>query len=285
MPIVGQGGTVTLTADVRNGSGAPADPYSISLSILAPNGDAVEGPITTPTIQRDDLGVFSYAWSVPALLPKATYTATWTAEINGVLVTAAEPVEVVDGGVISFGLMFMHDPDDLEGVQALLGVTDLDLTSEALKIAPFAPQAELRVKLRVPNWSAQVGDPQGDYMLRLACMYATAAQVAESYAGGGMVGNVRPPDDKRDWPKTASFLWTRFEEWCGRAMEAMPDVGQPAELYDLTMLAMSGPSRARFRLQGILRFNWWRYPPVVGVPPTWPNVEYLPPIEIAPFGY
>lgn len=101
MPIVAQGGTVTLRANVGHSNGSPADDPALTLTILDTPGDPVAGfPVAIPPIVRDDLGAYHYVWAVPALLPLGDYTATWDATVDGADAGGSEQVEVVAAGTI-----------------------------------------------------------------------------------------------------------------------------------------------------------------------------------------
>jgi hypothetical protein len=101
MPIVAQGGTVTLEAVVGHSNGSPADDANLTLTILDDAGVPVAGfPVAIPPIVRDDLGEYHYDWTVPALLPVGDYTATWDATVDGADAGGSEQVEVVPPGSV-----------------------------------------------------------------------------------------------------------------------------------------------------------------------------------------
>lgn len=102
MPIVAQGGTVTLTARVGHANGNPADSAGLTLMIYDTPGVPVAGfPVAIPPIVRDDLGAYHYVWEVPALLPIGDYTATWDATVDLADAGGSEQVEVVTAGAIT----------------------------------------------------------------------------------------------------------------------------------------------------------------------------------------
>jgi len=124
MPIVAQGGTVTLTARVGHANGNPADDAALTLTILDTLGDPVAGfPVAIPPIVRDDLGAYHYVWAVPVLLPIGDYTATWDATVDLADAGGSEQVEVVAAGTIAVSLVSISE------VRALVKsrLTDVDL--------------------------------------------------------------------------------------------------------------------------------------------------------------
>jgi hypothetical protein len=120
VPIVAQGGSVTLNANVGHSNGNPADDAALTLTILDSLGDPVAGfPVAIPPIVRTDLGTYHYVWSVPALLALGDYTATWDATVDSADAGGSEQVEVVAPGTISTAGIF-----DLAAGKARLGITD-----------------------------------------------------------------------------------------------------------------------------------------------------------------
>lgn len=101
MPIVAQGGTVTLSVNVGHANGNPADDPSLALTVLDPVGDPVAGfPVAIPPIVRDEIGAYHYVWSVPVDLAVGGYTASWEATVDGADASGSELVEVVAVGAI-----------------------------------------------------------------------------------------------------------------------------------------------------------------------------------------
>jgi hypothetical protein len=124
MPIVAQGGTVTLRANVGHSNGNPADDPALTLTILDTPGDPVAGfPVAIPPIVRDDLGAYHYVWAVPALLPVGDYTATWDATVDSADAGGSEQVEVVTPGTIAVSFVSIAE------VRALIRsrLSDVDL--------------------------------------------------------------------------------------------------------------------------------------------------------------
>jgi hypothetical protein len=152
--------------------------------------------------------------------------------------------------------------EDYDGVRSLLGLTDLDLTDGTIDQPPFGPAGEAWVTSRVTDWSTILTPGQGydaarHLMLRIACAYAAAAYIAETYVQGGTVGLVSfGTQSSRDWPKLASGLW-------GRASETVANLVDEVKVqveYDLVGQKISGPSRAYY--EPLYGTEWWKYPPV-----------------------
>jgi hypothetical protein len=157
MPIIGQGGIVTLRANVGHSNGNPADDPGLTLTILDTPGDPVAGfPVAIPPIVRDDLGAYHYIWTVPVDLPTGDYTATWDATVDGADAGGSEQVEVVEPGTITVPLVSIVEFEvfrDYLGVAA--DATECDDVSRLLD----AIAAEAR---RLTRRDFE-GDEGGDY--------------------------------------------------------------------------------------------------------------------------
>jgi len=139
MPIVAQGGTVTLRAAIGHSNGSPADDAAITLSVLDTVGDPVAGfPVALPPIVRDNLGAYHYDWTVPALLAVGDYTATWTATVDGASAGGSETIEVVPPGSIGTTLLTVAEFRDLVETQASDTALEMYLAAAAQEIAAQA---------------------------------------------------------------------------------------------------------------------------------------------------
>lgn len=104
MPIVAQGGSVTLNANVGHSNGDPADDAALTLTILDSLGTLVAGfPVAIPPIVRTALGTYHYDWAVPVLLAPGGYSAIWDATVDGADAGGSEPVVVVAPGTVGTG--------------------------------------------------------------------------------------------------------------------------------------------------------------------------------------
>lgn len=102
MPIVAQGGEVTLRGSVAYQSGYPADAPDLELTVVDSLGADLAGfPVAIPPIVRESLGSYYYVWAVPADLAVGSYTATWSATVDGAPAGGSETVEVVAPGSIT----------------------------------------------------------------------------------------------------------------------------------------------------------------------------------------
>jgi hypothetical protein len=102
MPVVSQGGTVTLYGSVYTGTGAPANAADLTLTIYDPLGSVVAGfPVAEPAIVHDDLGEYHYHWTAASTAELGDYTATWRGTVAGGAVLGSEAVEVVEAGYIA----------------------------------------------------------------------------------------------------------------------------------------------------------------------------------------
>lgn len=259
----------------------PADPTVVNLIVVSPTDVEVTYVYGTDVIvERTGTGAYS-ADLLPDLLGIWRYR--WEGE--GAAVGAGEGEFWVSSILDEAGFpSFLVLPEDYDGIRALLGVTPTDVRDDELGWQVFAPQAELRVKQRVELWQTLMDDPNPSYIMRLAAIYACAALFAESRALGGVIGQIGSAGVslQKDWPKLASALWERHNEWLAETAIAAEteaaggdaEAGAAATRYDFRLVRMSGPSRARYEALGVTQPNWWRYPPVVGVPPDWPSQVY-----------
>jgi hypothetical protein len=215
MPIVAQGGDLTLDALVRNGASAPCDATDLAVAIYTLAGALVDGPFVEPAISHLALGQYRYIWAVPDLQAIGTYEAKWSGKDNfGATVLGDETFDVVEPGSILVGpLDFLVKPDDYDGVRNLLGVTVLDLPDETIEMLPFAPHAEILVKAEIVDWEDIPMDDPRWMLLRLGTAYATAALIAESNAKGGFLGLVRGEGSRSaaDWDSIAKTFWSYFQ--------------------------------------------------------------------------
>jgi hypothetical protein len=270
MPIVGQGGSVTLRSEARNGAGQLQDATSVTLTVQTTSAVAQSGfPVVEPAISHDGVGLYSYTWNVPSNQPLASYVAHWESIINGGAALGDEPIEVVIAGSISFGTIdFLAMPDDYDSIRGLLGVTTLDVEDSDINFTAFAPQAELLLKRRISNWVDQMADPDLMQVLRLATIYKTACLMAESFVRGGTIGLVRPLSigEGRDWAEAAELFCSKYEYWANIA-DGSDDDGEVGSMYTTRVLFMGGPTSVRIahRRAGTATEPtanpWFEYPP------------------------
>lgn len=97
MPSVGQGGTITLRALYRDGTGALVDPVTPLLDILDPAAAVV---VNGAVPVRDALGSFSYVHSVALAAAVGNWSARWSGVINGGLVYGTEVFAVGAPGTV-----------------------------------------------------------------------------------------------------------------------------------------------------------------------------------------
>jgi hypothetical protein len=238
------------------------NPTTLKLTIQHPDGTEEVTNAPTPTsppapiifdstgvfhaeFVADEAGVWAYRW-------EGTGAATGANEGQFAITTMVVDV-----------LSFLTRPADYDGIRGLLGVTVLDVTDDMVQLPPFGPTAEAYVKFRIANWQDQMLDATKAFVLRLAAGYATAALMAETIARGGFAG-LLGQDDRTvaDWLELSERLWKKYAEWLGRAEETDT---VPTDVYDVTLQVVSGPTRAAYTAAGVPR--WWKYPPLVGVPP------------------
>jgi len=269
--VLGSPVTVTATFSV---SGAPTDPTTLVLTVMHPDGvidadDAVNPAAPTLPIVRDGAGSF-HAVITPATMGRWVYRWVGTGTAPG-----ANEGEFLVVSKIVEGLAVISAPSDYDAVRAVLGVTGADVDDELIELPSFGPQAERDVEDRMGTaaWDLIVSPALGEelpeqfYRLRICLIYLSSALIAESYALGGTIGNIAPSDNTRDWIKEAARFRAIGETWLARILDVDgPDV---VEEYDLPMMKVGGPTRAVRRLQQIASPSWWRYPPVIGVPPDW----------------
>jgi hypothetical protein len=262
----------------------PADPTVVNLVVVDPldvetmyvYGTDIEVTRTgqgaySADLLPDQLGIWRYRWEGEGAAVGAGEGEFW---ISSILDEAGFP-------------SFLVLPEDYDGIRALLGVTDTDVTNDELSWQVFAPQAELRVKNRIVGWPTLLDNPNPSYIMRLAAIYAAAALFAESRALGGVIGMMGDAGVslRRDWPKLAESLWQRHIEWLNEtalavAEEAAVDSGGTPESavasarFGFRLMRLGGPSRARYTALSVAEPYWWRYPPVIGVPPDWPVQVY-----------
>lgn len=157
---------------------------------------------------------------------------------------------------------------DYAGIRSLLGVTDSEFDNMFLAQPIYGPAIELdiRDRLGAALYALRIVDLDMVLRLRIVAMDWTAAAVAYTAAKGGTLGYVRPTDDTRDWDKLARELRAAGEVWFARVLD--PDGPDKQVIFNVPMLRVGGPTRARYR--GGTVPPWWKYPPVVGVPPDWP---------------
>lgn len=274
MPIISQGAPATLSLDVRNGSGDPVDPSSLTLAVNDSIGDPQAGfPVLYPgSIIKDSVGHYHYDWDVPALQPVGAYTAVWEAILLGAPEQAQEHWEVVASGSMSAGgLDFLQKPEDYDAIRGLLGVTTLDVEDTDIELQAFGPHAERLIKNRISNWATQMTDTSNLFVLRLSAVYQTACLMAESFVRGGTIGLVRPLSvgEGRDWADAAEKFCSRYEYWVNIA-DALDDPDASTAIYAIMPMRIGGPTSARIsqaRATGAYvsetdrLLPWWSFPP------------------------
>ena len=96
MPLIAQGGTATISAEVIDGAGQPQDPSTLELTLRDPSGSVVSGfPVTLASgdVIRDSQGYYHYAWAVPSDLATGTYLAYWAGVLSGGAISDMDPEE------------------------------------------------------------------------------------------------------------------------------------------------------------------------------------------------
>jgi hypothetical protein len=141
---VGQGGTIALDAEFKDGSGTMVDPITPQVDIIDPAATTI---VTNATPVRDGLGRYHYNFAVPTGAPLGIWTAHWTGTINGAGVGADDHFTVTAPGGIGFEPGSLVTVDD---VLALAGVTLSDAKKEALADQLADWTAELEERLNRP---------------------------------------------------------------------------------------------------------------------------------------
>lgn len=269
MPVIARGATRNVEATVHNGNRVVDDPDSLTLTMMDPDGAPLAGyPVSWPPdgdLVRVQLGILRHEWSVDLGATEGTYRAVWAGLLDGAPIDGEELWEVVAPGSVDTGVYLSFlGVEDYQGIRDLLGVELIDLPDATIERYPFAPHAEMWIKMRITNWEDQLADPDGARVLRLATAYLTAALIADGYVQGGTLSHIRPKDDMtRDWVKIAATLRERFGDWFG-LIEANQEVEETdTTLYDLPMMTIGGPTRAWFNANDIATPNWAKYPPVI----------------------
>lgn len=96
----GQALTLVLNATVITG-GAPADPDTLSLSVLAPDGSTAIGPISTAAMDHPVVGTYIWRGTTASSMASGVYVAVWSATFSGSPRTATEIVNVAAAAVAS----------------------------------------------------------------------------------------------------------------------------------------------------------------------------------------
>jgi hypothetical protein len=141
---VGQGGTIPLDAEFKDGSGTMVDPDTPQVDIIDPADTTV---VSNATPVRDGLGRYHYNYAVPTGAPLGVWTAHWTGTINGAGVGADDHFTVTAPGGIGFEPGSLVTADE---VLALAGVTLDDTKKEALADQLADWTAELEERLNRP---------------------------------------------------------------------------------------------------------------------------------------
>jgi hypothetical protein len=267
MPYVGIGGTVTLKAKTVNAAKQPTDASALQLVITDPAGAPLAGfPLSIGSFVRTALGRYEYEWDCPGDAVEGTYIANWTGTAGGAPIYGQEEILVLPAGLVLTGPLDFLTTADYDGIRNLLGVEKVDLTDETIESYPFAPQAEMWMKVRTSNWEDQIQDPEAIPIFRLAAAYLTAAFIADGYVQGGTLGHIRPKDNEmaRDWVKIAAMLRDRFGDWFSIIEANQVFEEADTTIYDLNMVQLSGPTRKRNYEWGLNERDWASYPPVVG---------------------
>jgi hypothetical protein len=103
MPTIGQGGTLTLSAQTDDGAGTPTDVSALTLTVLDPSSSIVSGfPVSLPTIVHDGVGQYHYNWVVGVSATIGDYTAQWQGTLNGAPISGDEEITVVLAGTVTF---------------------------------------------------------------------------------------------------------------------------------------------------------------------------------------
>lgn len=131
---VGQGGQATVEATFRDGAGALVDPVGPTVSIT----DAVAGVFAANDVPvRQSLGIYTYAFTVPADGVLGNWDVRWRGVVNGNPIIKDETVEVVAAGEITVGT-----PDEPPAPRTtLVSVPDLIAYMSDIKLEAAQHQA------------------------------------------------------------------------------------------------------------------------------------------------
>lgn len=134
---IGQGGTITIDAEYREGTGVLVDPVTPLVDIINPNSVEL---VTNATPTRVGTGIYQYAYVVSPSAPLGLWTARWSGAINGVGVSSDDQFQVVAAGDIGF------DPDVLVTVAEVMALANVTLS---------APQQTAMTTL-LADWTAEL---------------------------------------------------------------------------------------------------------------------------------
>lgn len=145
MPLIAQGGTATIRANVIDGAGNPADPDTLVLTLRDPAGDIVTGfpvDLAGGDVVRDALGSYHYAWALAADQATGTYLAYWTGTESGVAISDLDPEEWI---VTTAGAITTASPYGAHGVYLTLARAKvLDVGISLASISDVALMGALR---------------------------------------------------------------------------------------------------------------------------------------------
>jgi hypothetical protein len=221
------------------------DPTEVSLTVSKPDGTDTVTVFPTAPIVRDAEGVY-HAEVIADAEGMWQYRFAGTGAAQG----ANEGEFYVYSDVLDT-LELLTKPADYNGIRNVLGVEEIDVSNENIDNPMFGPQAEIRVKSRIPDWQAYAAESEEHQaQLAYAAAYITAALIAESMANGGFIGLV---DEGRlagrDWRKEAALHWSRAEEWLLAIEHEIAGPTDPTE-FPLPMMRVTGPTRDRIRRYG-----------------------------------
>lgn len=96
---IGQGGTITLDAFFKDGTGSLVDPVDPRVSIVDPDSITV---VANAIPTKLAVGHYEFDYEVAEDAKLGVWTARWTGSINGVAVTDDDAFEVVAAGDVDF---------------------------------------------------------------------------------------------------------------------------------------------------------------------------------------
>lgn len=127
MPLVAQGGSVSLRALYRNGAGQAAEADSVSMQLRNPAGVVTYGPFSIPPIVNEaGVGEYSYAFVAGVAEALGTWVAEWSGVVAGSPVLGYDYVELVLPGSVTPD-DYSYDPVTVVG-QMRLYIDDRDVS-------------------------------------------------------------------------------------------------------------------------------------------------------------
>lgn len=124
---VGLGGTLTLTAIFRDGTGTAVVPVGPTIEVLDALGTQIVAPVTPA--RNPSTGNYEHDVTIAEDAELGTWTARWSGTINGVAVSDDDAFTVSAAGGLGFGDTRLAEVADLE---ARMGTVDATKGAAAL---------------------------------------------------------------------------------------------------------------------------------------------------------